>query len=594
MYKLLLHIFLIIFISNSLLAQKVSVSASASTMSTDQSVKVEFRIDDIPNPDISVPSFEDFAIVGGPNNYQSMQIINGKTSQFQTVSYILQPRKAGTFTIKPATVKHRGKTLKTQPLTIKVTQGKQNPQAQANANSNAATAYAGGKNIQLPKGAKDFMFLVIEADTNSFYMGEQITVRYNLYSLYDVSNYQLSETPTFQGFWVQDLTPSRINAEKKMVNGQLYQVYPLKTYALFAQRSGEIKLDDAQSEITYREATGNSRSFFRNFRTRKINVKGEGQTIKVFPLPEENKPENFTGAVGKFGCSVKTDKRTCEVNEAITIDVNINGSGNLMLIEPAELDFPDSFDAYEPEMNENIYERNDKITGSKAYQYVVVPTQEGTFTLPAVPFSYFDPEKQAYQTINGRKTTIIVKPSTNPDLTNKPKKAEKDIADISLATSLKSKGSNAMVWMPILGMLYLAPFVLFPLAVARKRKEDEDAKDVIGIKRREAIKKAQKRLETAKTYLNKNEKKPFYTETIQAIWGYIGDKLNLKTSDMSKENAKDLLLKEGINELLVGELISTIEYCEMAIYAPIPGADKLDNTYNNTLRIIADIEEGVG
>lgn len=590
-YLKLYFVLLIQLISFSVLAQKISVTPEKINVSTDQSFKIEYRVDDIQSPNVQVPRFEDFAIVGGPNNYQSMQIINGKVSQFQTISYILQPRKAGNFTIQPATLKHKGKTLESKSVKITVSKGKQNPQAQAN-NSSAATAQ-GGKQIQLQNGSKDYMFLLAEADTNSYYMGEQITVNYNLYTLYDITNYTPEATPTFTGFWVQDLTPNRVNYAKKMVNGQLYFVYPLKTYALFAQRSGEIELDKMDATITYREATGGQRGFFQNYRTRKLAVKCQAEKIKVYPLPDDNKPEAFTGAVGKFGCSVKTDKRTCEVNEAITIDVNITGSGNLMLIEPSKLDFPESFDVYEPEMNENIYERNSEITGSKSYQYVVVPTEEGTFTLPEIPFAYFDPEKGEYQSIAGRPTTIVVKPSTNADLKKKETKVEKDIAGISQTTSLKSSGSNAIVWMPILGLLYLVPFFLFPVAVRRKKETDEVAKDVIGRKRREALAAAKQRLEVAKKHLNKNEKKPFYTETIQAIWGYISDKLNLKTADLSKDNAKSLLLKEGINEKLVGELISTIEYCEMAIYAPVPGADKLDNTYNNTLRIIADIEEGV-
>ncbi len=587
----LFFIFLIQIYCLNIFAQKFTVTPSSLKVSTDQSFKIEYRVDDIQNPNMKLPPFEDFAIVGGPNNYQSMQIVNGKMSQYQSVSYVLQPRKAGDFKIKPATLTHKGKTYKTKPVTIRVTQGKQNPQAQANS-GNQATAKA-NSSFDLPKGAKDYMFLVAETDTNSFFMGEQITVKYNLYTKYDVTNYQMEENPTFTGFWVQDLTPQRINNTRKIVNGETYLVYPLKTYALFAQKSGEIPLFEINATITYREATGQQRGFFQNYRSRKLMVKNKATKIKVFPLPDEGKPDDFTGAVGKFGCSVKTDKRTCEVNEAITINVNVNGTGNLMLIEPSKLEFPEAFDVYEPEMNENIYERSTKITGSKNYEYVVVPTEEGTFKLPAVPFSYFDPEEQKYKSIRGRETTITVKPSTNPALKEKPKEAEKDIADISLSTSLKGSASRAMIWMPVLGLLYAIPFFLFPSIIKNRRRAEEEAKDVVGKKRREALVAARKRLETAKVHLNKNEKKPFYSETIQAIWGYISDKLNLQTSELSKDNARQLLLKEGIKANLVEELISTIEYCEMAIYAPVPGADQLENTYNNTLRIIADIEEGV-
>lgn len=562
-------------------AQKLTVNHSNVRVNATQTFVIEYKLEG-GSGDIIIPAFSNFFVVGGPNQFSSFSMVNGKTTSYKTVSVELQPEKTGSFVIPPAQVKTRKAMLKSPMVKVTVTPAPKSNNQSAQGGSNNAI---GGVN---PNGP---LFFVAEVDTTNFYIGQQITLKYTLYSQYDLTNYNISQSPSFQGYWVEDVTPKRINPTKKTFGNQIYNVYVLKKYALFPQRSGELELEGLNAKLTLRQYSQSRNSFFRNYKNINRNVNCQAIKINVYQLPEKGKPTNFSGAVGKYRFVNRLSKNRCQTDDAVEYTVNVSGTGNLMLIDLPKPEFPANFDVYEPELSENIYPRDDVLTGSKIHTYTVIPSEKGHHLIPKLPFNYFNPETGEYVEIPGRALSLMV--SQNADVEEEVIEEEVEVfEDIAQNTSLKSSASSS-AWLPIFSLMYLVPFFVFPVLVYRKKQEIALASDVVGNKRKWAVVEAQKRLSAAEGLKNQSDKKAFYNEILNALWSYVSDKLNIEQSLLNKDYVATALNEKGIETALTDKLKSTIEYCEMAIYAPLPNADNFDSTYQNCVELISEIEEGL-
>ncbi len=572
--------------SQNLIAQQLKVTPQKISTKVGETFEVSYSIDQAGNGSFNPPNLTDaFAVVSGPNQYSSSQWINGKMTSSMRFSYALKVVKTGNHELAGASFKTRKKIYKAPSVKV---QAKKNPNIKQQQNTPKGVITSDELNQE---NSPDYFFKV-EVDTDRVYIGQQMTAYYVIYSRYNLTNYNAQTAASLQGFWAQDISADRITPRDVSIGDKLYTRYVIKKYALFPQKTGQLEIDpmDITAQIKI-PSQRRSRGFFSFSNSKQVELTSKAKTVSVFPLPTEGKPDNFNGAVGNFKLNVRPDKRESKVNEGITLSIGIIGSGNLKLVDAIKLDLdPEEWDVYEPTMEENIYEKNNVIMGSKSYDYLLVPLKEGSLTIPAIKYSYYNPSTEQYETKDAWPLTIKVAAS---DAILKPqaKKEDKDILDIKTEqASFSSKGNSTLPYL-LLGGLYILPFIILPIVVSQKKKTDLEDADVIGRKRKQASDLAKKRLETAKGYMNASKKKEFYNEVIQTIWNYLEDRVNIPASELSKSNIASVLQKQNVQDKTITKLIDLIKYCEMAVFAPVADADKLDKTYNGAIDTIADIEE---
>ncbi len=547
------------------------------------------------------PDFKSFMVLSGPNQSTNMQFINGAASASITYSYYIQPRNIGKFTIGNATINYNGKTLNTEPLTITVEKGSQKPQANSQSNTTVA-----------PKDIGDNLFILATADREKVYMGEQLTVTYKLYTRLGIaSQLQVAKLPSYEGFWAEEINlPNTISFSTEMYKGKQYRVGVLKEVALFPSQLGELSVTplvlDVPVQIQRRRTGGDifdqffNDPFFNNVQT--INYTAKSNTIKlhVVPLPSQDVPKSFNGAVGDYSFTSSINTTSVKTGEPVTLKIGLSGKGNIRLLNMPEINLPPGFDKYEPKTSEQI-DRTGTVSGTKTFEYLLIPRVAGKNEIPPILFSYFNPERKSYVTVSTPAYTIDIAqgPNSGNEIAAGLSKEEikllgQDIRYIKTSTGdLRKTGGDEVFGFEFWTATILPLFALGGL-VTWKRRQDKLAGNVQLLRYRRAEKIARTRFKTAKALMSSNNQSGFYAEISQAIFGYLEDKLHIPKSEFSLEKATDELRKKGIGEELISDLRDRAEKCEFARFAPASdGMAAMTGMYNDLTRVVIELEKNL-
>ncbi len=395
--------------------EKFTATTTASTVASGEQIQITFSIN-ANGKSFKAPTFANFNVLMGPNQSSSIQFINGSMSQKLSFTYILQAAKEGTFKIEGAEIMVGSKKLISNSLTITVTkgspptttQGQQQKQSQGG-NSNAMDG--GGKNV----------FIRASIDKSTVYQGEGIAVTYKLYTKVDLLNYAINKMPSWNGFWSHDvLLPQQLEFHTENYDGVNYRVADIRKVILFPQRSGNLSIDPLEGEViarvpVKRQSDPNdpfdnffNNQFFGNARDVKISLKSDPIKVNVKPLPD-NAPSSFLGAVGKLSSEISLDKKTVKAHDAVTLKIKISGKGNIKLLESPEVKTPPEFERYEPSLNTSINATMaGGVTGTKTFEYTLIPRNPGEFKITVSPVSYFDYDKKQYIEIPAKDLNIRV------------------------------------------------------------------------------------------------------------------------------------------------------------------------------------------
>ncbi len=547
-----------------------SASVDNNTVATDQQFTLELTLTSSGGNNLKLPDLSKFLILSGPNQSTSMQIINGSVSSSQTLSYILQPREAGKFTIGSATIEAGGKEYSTQPIEITVTKGSGHPSQQSQNTPPSDAAQIG-----------DNLLLRASVDRSRVYQGEQITVSYKLYTRVNIVNLGVEKMPAMTGFWGEDLPVSRqINFTNETVNGKQYRVGIVKKTALFPTQSGTLELSPmeltCQVQIQRRGRSGNFfDQFFNDAQTVNVPVKSSSVKITVLPLPSNNVPASFKGAVGKFSLNASLTKRNAKTNEPISLKATVSGTGNVKVLEAPLLALPQDFEKYDPKITEDISRNGAAISGSKSFEWLIVPRYPGQKIIPALEFSYFDVDQKRYITLHTNEFNLLVEkgnaeaPSVASGLSKEDVKLlNQDIRFIKTESGKYRLHNEELVSPGLFTVITLLPLTAFIGLLFYKRKEVLESADVVKFRSRRALKLAAKRLKDANALLASNNAEAFYTEISRALWQYVSDKLSIDRAELSVDIVTQKLLEKNIPEEFITRLKLCLETCEFARFAP--------------------------
>jgi len=538
------------------------------------------------------PSFSDFSVLSGPNTSQSMQIINGKVSQSTSYTYYLSPKKEGKFTIGPGSATVGGKRVESNSVTIEVTK-----------------ASAGGAQPKgnVHQGADDNLFVKAILSKTKVYQGEQVILTYKIYTRINLVGFQGAKIPSYTGFWSDDVkTPSNYTLTKESVDGVAYNVVEFKKTCLFPQRSGTLHIDPIEIDAVVRQQSRSQdpwNFFGGGVQDVGYKIKGKPVTIEVLPLPEQGKPLGFSGAVGQFSLKAQLNKDKVKANEAVNLNISVSGKGNVNLIELPKTQIPPDIESYDPKPVENISVKGSGVEGTKAAEYVMIPRHHGTYQIPSVEFSYFDPDKNSYISLHTPDFTLQVEKGegeSNGPLVNGPAGNRNEVAIIGTdiryihtgPITLAAKGDHTFRSLGFrLG--FLAPLTLFLVFLVLRRKYRREHSDVRLTKSRKATRMAQKRLVAARTFLDAGQKEKFYEEISKAFYGYLGDKLFMQLSDLSKETIASTLERREVTEETRKQIETVLAACEFARYAPSAASGDLKGIYDQSIQLLTKLEDEI-
>ncbi|WP_299674985.1 BatD family protein [uncultured Dokdonia sp.] len=587
--KLKLYIFAITLLSIvSVSAQDVSFNAKVNKkkLGINERLRIDFEVNQ-DGDNFKRPDFKGFTIYSGPNQAVSRSWVNGKGTYSKTFSYTLVPTKRGKFTIKQAEITIKGEVYKSPPIEVTVTAAVDRPK-----DGNDA-AYIASEKIHL----------VAEVSKNSPYLNQAFTVVYKLYVSPEtsVSNWREIDSPKFADFWSQNIDEKQFKIYEGEYQGEPYRYVILRRTVLYPQKTGKLNIEPLSLNVSVAVPT-NKRDIFGRFLTQNasITVAAKNRTVNVKPLPLDGRPDDFTGAVGEFDFTVKTDKNSLDASEAFQLSVEAKGNGNLKLFDLPKPNLPSKLEVYEPENADKVRTNLSGMSGLKRSTYTVVPAYKGKYPIPPISFTYFNPKTERYERKTSDEIVIEVMngpvdstPDNTTVTTNGNNKqqviaADKQFAYIRSTTSLQPIIKKQFFKSGLFWTLLGTPFLLIPIAMFVRKKRQAYTSDVQGNRIRKADKLARKFLSEAKK--NLGSQKEFYIAMERALHNYLKAKLNIQTSEMSKDRITRLLKEREVDASTTIEFIGLLESCEFARYTPSSNV-AMQQDYDKAARVISTIDK---
>jgi len=555
-------------------------------------INERLRVDFIMNQDgdnFNPPSFEGFRVVGGPNQSISNSYINGKRSYSKTYSYFLSPKSKGKFTINQATIEIEGEIYKTLPIYVVITSAVDKPKDENDAD------YVASENVHL----------VAELSNSNPYLNEAITVVYKLYVSHNVSitrSWREIDSPKYADFWSQAIDnrgDSKIY--EGTYKGEDYRYVILRRTVLYPQKTGKLNIEPLTLDVPI-DVMSNRRDIFGRRLMSHVNktISAGNRIITVKPLPTIGRPDKFTGAVGDFQFRVETNKTTLNANESLELKVTVTGKGNLKLFDLPSLNLPSSLEVYEPIHDNQINTTFDGMQGTVTETYTVVPQFKGNYPIRPISFSYFDVVSKTYKTISSKEIIINVEKGPKPKQSNSendisgsnksPTVSKDQFKYIKLEGKLEPVNPAPFFKSSLFWYLLGTPFLLIPLFIIAGKERNKRLNDVEGNKLRKANKLAKRYLSDAKK--NITDKATFYEALERALHNYLKAKLNIETTEFSKERISELLSDKKVAGVIIDDFISILKSCEFARYTPTSNVS-INEDYNKAVNVIASIDKQI-
>ena len=585
---------------------------SPSSIGKNESVELRLMVENAHEvEEIIPPVLKDFIIISGPNQESGMQNNNGVTKQYIGYTYVLQPKRKGNLSIGAATAKADGKILKSNKVTVEVTNA-----SSVNNSSNNNSPFSGLRLFDEPPVAqtdnRDFVlkkgeniqekinkniFIKVDIDKTNCFIGEPIVVTYKLYTrLQSESN--ITKNPSFNGFSVIDLSqPGSTAYGIEKLHGKEYNVYTLRKAQLYPLQAGTIDVEIAEVENNIHfvkediikkngyDVSGWSLSTLppEAMLEQKVTLQSKPITINVKALPDVNKPSSFKGAVGKFILEANVEKNAFSTDDAGKLHIVVTGQGNMELINAPDITWPNGIEGFDPSIVEALNKQAVPVSGSKSFDYPFTVTKAGTYTIPAIEYSYFDAALKTYKNIHTKPMVVTISNGVG-------KLAYKNLNSITQSNSdyFNIISTNRLWIIMLIGLLFIAGSFLYI------RRENEKKMEAALIKIDNQYNAAVLEMEalsvnplvTTEDRLINKDSKGFYEALNNEIRQFLATQLTVSIETINKKRISEELDKKGISvttSLQVQQLLNDIEW---QLYTPFTDEDKMDTMYQAAITIV--------
>lgn len=585
---------------------RVTVQAP-SQVEEGQRIRVSYIVNTQDIDDIQVGEFQGFELLFGPSvsSSSSFSIVNGKTSHTsqKTFSYTLLAQKAGTYKLPVATVKSDGQTYKSNQASIQILQGDGGSSGGSSTQQNQSNQ-SGATRMRTQNAGdritKDDLYITVTASKRRLYEQEAVLITYKLYTLVSIDQC-VGKMPDLDGFHTQEIElPQQKTLKYERVNGKNYGTVVWSQYVLFPQKTGKLVVPaiNFEADVVQQERSLDPFDAFFGGGSSLVRVKktivAPAVELQVDPLP--TRPSNFSGAVGtQFTISGSLTPEQVDANDAVSLRLVVSGVGNMKLMKAPTVQWPKDFESYDPKTTDKSKVGTNGASGNVVYDYTAVPRHGGKYSIPPVEFCYFDTNSKSYKTLRTDSFHVAVAKTASHNVRRNVNQEDLTILNSDIRyikttkANLKAKGmsffSSVNYWLG-----YAGAILLFLSAIAIFYRQAKANANVARRRGKKAGKMASKRLKQAKKLLKQGNSKSFYEEVTRALWGYVGDKLNLPVAELTKDNVGQQLEQRGVSAEAIDRFLKVLSDCEFAQYAPGDPSATMERLYSDASEVINQIE----
>ncbi len=548
----------------------------------------------------------------GVSTSQSYQIINGQASSSSTVEYtfIYRAEKDGTFTIPAASIVVDGKKLTSQATKFTILPADPASGAQQGGGG-YGYGYGGGSQQQQSVHvddlasqddtsrpiSKDDIFVRIILNKSHAYEQEAIECTIKLYTKFQrINSFMMTTPPTFDGFLIEEVdTQAALNAVENY-NGQNYVTAVLKKCIIFPQKSGKLTISSGKYDLSVVQIERVSNGWFVSGRPveREVHLQPYSSSVNITPLPEP-RPAGFDNAVGQFTFESRLAPDKLKTGEAASLEYIVTGTGNIKYIHEPKPEIPDDFEQFTPKTDYRTRVSGSTVTGTMMVDYTIVPQSVGTFKIPEQKFVYFDPSKKAYVTLTAPGYNMEIAKGSGTTISAEQREIEArntDILHIKTGDKHLSLAHEPVIfswWYWTVAALLVVLLVVVIIVYGRQVRLNAD---VAGRRNARASKVARKRLREAEGFMKSRQPEKFYEAMLRAMWGYLGDKLSMPVSQLTRQNIFETLMERGVAEDAANRVLGVLDQCEMARYTPDSSSEaSVEAVYNEATSSINELEK---
>lgn len=582
-------------------AQHISVSAP-SHVAAGENFRVAYTINTSDVEEFRMGGVQDgLEVIAGPytSSQSSYQMINGHTSSSSsvTITYTLYAAKNGSFTIGASHALVGGKRLSSRPVKIQVSGHAQRTNGAPNMHGQDSYDQPRMRSAGSAISGSD-LFIKVSASKKRVHEQEPILLTYKVYTQVDLTQLE-GKMPDLKGFHTQEVPlPQQKTFHSETVNGRPYKCVTWSQYVMYPQMTGRLEIPSITFKGIVVQQNRNvdpMEAFFNGgsgYVEVKKDIKAPGITLQVDPLPQ--RPANFSGGVGKFNISASLDKKEVKAGEPITLRVVVGGIGNLKLLKQPVVNFPKDFDKYDAKVTDKTRLTANGVEGNMVYDFLAVPRNQGSYTIPSVELTYYDTSKNAYKTIKTQPFKVEVEKGDGTSAESEDfASQDKDIHTIKLGKAEQHKADEMFFGSFGYWISLLMPLIAFVvLLIVFRRRAIENA-DIVKKRSNRAGKIATKRLRLANKLMLQGKQGEFYDEVMRALWGYMSYKLNMPAEKLNRDNIRETLGRHFVDDATIEKFTTALDECEFERYAPGDAAGNMNRTFESAMTAIMDIENAI-
>lgn len=582
-------------------AQHISVSAP-SHVAAGENFRVAYTINTSDVEEFRMGGVQDgLEVIAGPytSSQSSYQMINGHTSSSSsvTITYTLYAAKNGSFTIGASHAVVGGKRLSSRPVKIQVSGHAQRTNGAPNMHGQNSYDQPHMRSAGSAISGSD-LFIKVSASKKRVHEQEPILLTYKVYTQVDLTQLE-GKMPDLKGFHTQEVPlPQQKTFHTETVNGRPYKCVTWSQYVMYPQMTGRLEIPSITFKGIVVQQNRNvdpMEAFFNGgsgYVEVKKDIKAPGITLQVDPLPQ--RPANFSGGVGKFNISASLDKKEVKAGEPITLRVVVGGIGNLKLLKQPVVNYPKDFDKYDAKVTDKTRLTANGVEGNMVYDFLAVPRNQGSYTIPSVELTYYDTGKNAYKTIKTQPFKVEVEKGDGTSAESEDfASQDKDIHTIKLGKAEQHKADEMFFGSFGYWISLLMPLIAFVvLLIVFRRRAIENA-DIVKKRSNRAGKIATKRLRLANKLMLQGKQGEFYDEVMRALWGYMSYKLNMPAEKLNRDNIRETLGRHFVDDATIEKFTTALDECEFERYAPGDAAGNMNRTFESAMTAIMDIENAI-
>lgn len=593
-FKFFIFFLLLVVCDNKAGAQRVAVEVP-SRVSAGENFRLSYIVNTQDVEDFragNIPS--GIEIIAGPytSRQSSYQMVNGHTSSSSSITftYTLYATRQGTYTIPVAYAIINGRKVVSRPVLVTVV---------GNARGSNKITGQGGEDIVLRTSGSHIsgndLFIRVSANKRRVHEQEPIMLTYKVYTLVELTQLK-GDMPELTGFHTQEVKlPQQKSFHVEHVNGRAYRCVTWSQYVMYPQMTGKLTIPSITFKGIVVQQNRNVDPFEAFFNGGsgyvevKKDIKAPSLTIQVDSLP--NRPAGFSGGVGTFNISAQLNKKEVKSGEPLNLRVVVGGVGNLKLIKQPEVIFPKDFEKYDVKVTDKTRLTANGVEGNIIYDFLVVPQNQGEYTIPETSFTYYDTTNHAYRTLKTQSFHIMVgKGNGMSNNETDYSQNNNDIHDLMKGNADQRRVNDFFFGSVSYCVALLLPLVIFIILFVVFHKRALEMADVVKLRGKRANKVAVKRLRYANRLMKEGRSNDFYDEVLRALWGYVGDKLNMSVEKISRENISDNLAAHAVDIPTIHTFMEALDECEFERYAPGDVAGNMNKTLESAITAITEIE----